>query len=111
MVFGHTAPTATLLQNGKVLIAGGDYGDGDGATPLAELFDLTTGTFTATGNMIRGREQNTATLLPDGTLLFVGGHDTVQFSVSAELYDPATGAFGRTGSMATGRETYCHSAE
>jgi hypothetical protein len=61
--------TATLLPNGKVLIAGSD-----GITPLgtAELYDPKTGTFTVTGSMISdGSYFHTATLLPDGRVLFV----------------------------------------
>jgi hypothetical protein len=103
MVANHTGPTATLLPNGKVLIAGGDFGDGDGPSPIAELFDPATGTFTATGSMTYGREQNTATLLPDGSVLIAGGHGN---HASAELYDPVTGTFRITGSMATGRELH-----
>src|SRR5262249_33824052 len=50
-----------------------------------------------------GREQNTATLLPDGSVLMAGGHGS---QGSDELYDPVTGTFRITGSMATGRELH-----
>src|SRR5262249_11943302 len=99
----HTGPTAVLLTDGNVLVAGGDFGDGDGPSPIAELFDPATGTFTATGSMTYGREQNTATLLPDGSVLMAGGHGS---QGSDELYDPVTGTFRITGSMATGRELH-----
>jgi len=88
-----------LLTNGNVLIAGGDFGDGDGASETAELYDPAAGAFTATGSMTVGREEDTATLLPDGTVLFAGGH-----GASAELYDPVAAAFSATGDMATERE-------
>jgi len=112
MIAHHTGPTATLLTNGKVLIAGGDVGDGDGASVIAELYDPATNTFTATGQLITGREQHAVTLLPDGTVLFVGGHclcvpvpgggfDNLN---SAEVYDPVMGTFSSTGSMMTGRD-------
>jgi hypothetical protein len=80
--------TATLLVNAKVLIAGGyqsiDHGNGViENVPLAsaELYDPTTGHFTATGSMLTGQWNHTATLLPDSTVLVTGGGDD-----SAELY-------------------------
>lgn len=104
MTTGHTAPTATLLANGKVLVAGGDIGDGDLASRIAELYDPATGTFTATGLMTVGREEGTASLLPDGRVLLAGGH--ILKNTSAELYDPVTGAFSRAGDMVAGRELH-----
>jgi len=94
----HSGPTATLLMNGKVLIAGGDVGDGDGPSVSAELYDPATGTFAATGNLTTGREQTATTLLPDGTVLFAGGHclcvpvpgGGYDNLTSAEMYNPAT---------------------
>jgi hypothetical protein len=100
---GHTGPTGTVLLNGKVLIAGGDYGDGDGGSRNAELYDPATGTFSATGSLVTGREQHTATLLPDGTVLFLGGHWDLP---NGEIYNPATGTFWYFGDMITGRETF-----
>jgi len=73
---GHSA---TLLKDGRVLIAGGNF---DGP-PSAELYDPATGTFTATGNMIRG---GIPALLQDGTVLFIS-------STGVELFDPSTGIF------------------
>src|SRR2546425_653680 len=64
--------TATLLRNGKVLVTGGEHED-LGRFRSAELYDPSTGTFTATGDMTRPRDLHTATLLPDGRVLITGG--------------------------------------
>jgi hypothetical protein len=63
-------PTATLLPNGKVLLAGGS--NFSGTLRTAELYDPATGTWTATGNMSTARELHTATLLPNGKVLVTG---------------------------------------
>jgi hypothetical protein len=77
--------TATLLRNGKVLVAGGRD---ESETPVstAELFDPATGTWNETGSMIFPRFGHVATLLPDGKVLVAGG---VAFDDS-QIYDPST---------------------
>jgi hypothetical protein len=92
--------TATVLQDGRLLIAGGH--DGSSPTPTAELFDRNTGLFTATGDMTTARYEHTATLLPDGKVLVTGGFNSSgQSLASAELYDPVSGTWTPTGSMST----------
>ena len=99
--FGHTA---TLLANGKVLVAGG-AGMAPGATicsdPLAsaELYDPASGIWTATGTMTIPRVDQTAVLLPDGRALVLGGAD----AGAAEVYDPGSGTWARTENMPTPR--------
>jgi N-acetylneuraminic acid mutarotase len=65
------------------------------------------GRATATGSMATARAGHTATLLANGTVLVVGGFDSVDPVISplasAEIYNPATGTFRATGSMATAR--------
>jgi len=100
--------TATLLANGKVLVAGGTIGD------VAELFDPATGSFSSTGDLVvGGRWGCTATLLNDGTVLIAGGRDAENvfdaFPLNnAELFNPATGTFTATGAMTDFR--YGHTA-
>jgi hypothetical protein len=103
----RTSQTATLLPNGRVLVAGG-YGGCNASIcntlASAELYDPATGTFSPTGSMATPREDQTATLLSDGQVLITGGGEPGNISfASAELYNPATGAFTATGSMATAR--------
>ena len=101
--------TATVLQNGQVLVAGGvEAGVNMTVTSGAELYNPATGTWAATGSMITARQNQTATLLQNGQVLVAGGGGTcVNGSCptlsSAELYNPATGVWTPTGSMTVAR--------
>jgi hypothetical protein len=80
--------SATRLQDGRVLIAGGSVGDvysGIVKLDTLEIFDPQTETFTSVGSMQGGRSHHSATLLFDGRVLIVGGG-----SPAAEVFDPAT---------------------
>ena len=100
----RTYHTATLLANGKVLVAGGGF---NGTTLLAsaDLYDPASGTWTATGSLNTARTGHTATLLPDGKVLVAGGSNGEGIA-SAELYDPASGTWSATGSLGTARELH-----
>jgi hypothetical protein len=82
-----------LLNNGKVLIAGGSPYP---ATESAELYDPSTGLFTDAGKMTTPRYGQLATPLVDGRVLLVPAADG-QEDTGAEIYDPTTQAFSRTG--------------
>ena len=106
MSIGRFIFTATLLPNGKVLVAGGDT-PGEIITNTAELYDPTTGAFTPTGSMHQARVGFSATLLQNGKVLVEGGaSNTVGALNTAELYDPATGTWAMTGKMKEGRQQH-----
>ena len=101
-------PTSTLLQSGKVLVAGGDLGTIILQIKNAQLFDPATNGWTPTGRMTSVRGGHSGVLLPSGQVLIAGGtnggigsngYDLVILK-TAELYDPVAGKFTATGKMA-----------
>ena len=108
--------TATLLPNGKVLVAGAGYYAAGSWVYLsaAELFDPAAnegaGAWSSTGEMTTSRSGHTASLLKSGKVLVAGGYGTDGFLSSAELFDPAAnggaGAWSSTGSMTIVRENH-----
>ncbi|RLB65615.1 MAG: hypothetical protein DRI90_01520 [Deltaproteobacteria bacterium] len=115
MTEGRTLHSATRLQDGTVLIAGGTTGasgyfDDLPVTATAELYDPQSGTFALVGELAEARGWHGAVLLPNGQVLIVGGIGEpapMQFPfgapTEAELYDPATEQFSPAGSMLVGR--------
>jgi Kelch motif protein/galactose oxidase-like protein len=104
---GHTA---TLLQSGKVLVAGGWTDSADSpVTSSAELYDPTTGTWTATGSMKYGRGDHAAVLLRSGEVLVAGGDAPAEDATTsvpllrtigtAEVYHPDSGTWTETSRM------------
>jgi hypothetical protein len=104
MVHARLGHTATLLPNGQVLVVGGGtLGSNGDLSELrsAELFDPTTGTWTATRSLRAARAFHTATLLADGTVLIAGGDSPA--GASTERYDPNLGRWTETGPMTVAR--------
>jgi hypothetical protein len=90
-----TGGTATLLRDGKVLVAG---------LGGAQLYDPDSGTWSATGTMITPRGYHTATLLRDGRVLVAGGDDGGDHRLNAaELYDPDAGSWTAVSNMIEAR--------
>jgi hypothetical protein len=95
---GRYAQTATLLNDGRVLVAGGKTRDIDPTLASAELYDPATGMWTDTGAMHEAQSGHVATRLSDGSV-FVLGRD-----LSAERYDPAGGTWSVLASALTTRD-------
>jgi N-acetylneuraminic acid mutarotase len=99
----RSSHTATLLNDGTVLIAGGASGNNPilatNALPSAEIYDPIKQVFNQlSAVMSDSRVSHTATLLQDGTVLVAGGMDDTLIDLStADIYDPVQHSFSRTG--------------
>ena len=95
--------SAELLQDGRVLVVGGQDRE---FKPLAsaELYDPQTGTWNTTGSMSVPRRDHNTVLLPDGRVLAMGGLDEDRKGLSsAEVYDPQTGEWSPVPNMTVAR--------
>jgi len=104
---GHVAHTATLLNDGRVLIAGGTHVDGV-ARARSELFDPRANRWTRAADMIHARAAQAATLLADGNVLVSGGETglgifPIEVLASAEIYHPASNSWTAVAPMHTPR--------
>jgi tetratricopeptide (TPR) repeat protein len=96
----HVAHTASVLPNGKVLVAGG------GGSPADELYDPSSNTWSPTGSLATSRAYHTATVLPDGRVLVAGGTGAGTELSSAELYDASSNVWSNAGSLEIPRERH-----
>ena len=97
MTVARAAHTATLLPSGKVLIAGGMVGNGSFLASV-ELYEPSTGTFSATASMHTARVGHQAVLLPDGRVLVIGGGRAANRTL-AEIYDESRAQWQDAGSI------------
>jgi hypothetical protein len=100
MTARRAAHTATLLPDGKVLVAGGF--DGGISSASTEVFDPGTKLFKTGANMSVARSGHTSTLLSNGKILIAGGYNG-NYLATAELYDPASNTFTPTHAMTSAR--------
>jgi uncharacterized repeat protein (TIGR01451 family) len=101
MSIAHAVHTATLLADGRVLVAGG----GSNSMTIAEIYNPAAGTWSLTGSMSTGRYAHTASRLSDGRVLVTGD----PFALArTEIYDPALGTWSPAARLSTVR--YSHTA-
>lgn len=97
-------PPRYFLNDGKVLVTGGIFYKGTPQNPvIAEIYDPTAGTWTDTGAIASERLCHTATLLPDGRVLIVGGVAEGGSIAPAETYDPGSRTFSGVPALAAPR--------
>jgi hypothetical protein len=120
MVGSRADHTATLLADGRVLLAGGflsSYFVEHAVLDTSEVYDPSARTFQETGKMTSARSEAAATRLADGRVLITGGFDQGRDRLGlvprvptskAEIFDPKTNLFTATGSTRNGR--YGHSS-
>jgi hypothetical protein len=87
MISGRQNHTATLLKNGRVLIAGGLTSDSSQSISSVEVYDPATGTFSQIGLLLKNAGAVSATLLADGRVLLLGSDTWASGPPSAELYE------------------------
>jgi hypothetical protein len=87
MAAGSYSQLATLLSDGRVLVAGGLDASAQGLA-RSETYDPVSGRFSRAGSMAVGRSSHTATLLPDGRVLVTGGVNDAGVLASAEVWQP-----------------------
>ncbi|WP_163863891.1 Kelch repeat-containing protein [Myxococcus eversor] len=106
---GRFNPTMTVLPSGKVLVVGGFHNtSSSGGTRDADIYDPQSNVWTVAAPMTFERSSHTATLLPSGKVLVVGGAaDSTGGGRIPELYDPETNSWVPVASASvTGRANH-----
>lgn len=90
----YSSYTASVLSNGKVLVAGGNF------NRAAELYNVSTGTWSSAGQMSSVRFNHGAVVLSNGKVLVAGGSDASDKTLaSVDLYDSNSGAWSAAAAM------------
>lgn len=98
---GRYAHTATVLENGKVFVAGGRHDTA--RLSSTEQFDPSTNSWTSMGSLSIARSGHTATLTAGNALLLVGGLDGAGRLASNELYEPSTNVWQQASELNVAR--------
>jgi hypothetical protein len=104
----RAAHSATRLDDGRVLLAGGCRANGceEGIAGDAVLFDPARKTFVSAGALVQSRVGHRAVALADGSVLLIGGWSGTDTTASVERYDPATGRFHSHGQLSHARDAF-----
>ncbi|WP_235216762.1 kelch repeat-containing protein [Archangium violaceum] len=92
LALGRILHTAEILEDGRVLVAGG-------FNTTSELYDAATGTWARTGDTLATHIYHSMTRLADGRVLIAGGGTCPVTLATAEVYYPALGRWKATGSL------------
>ena len=101
---GRIDQTATVLQDGRVLVVGGSQEAEANQLASAEIFNPKTNAWSAAASMAYPRARHTATLLADGRVLVVGGLGPGRGS--SEIYDPKTNTWSPAGNLINARANH-----
>lgn len=101
---GRAAHTATLLDDGRVLITGG-FRTGGGSLSTTEIFTPSTGRLEVFASLSTTRASHTATKLQDGRILIAGGYNG-DYLQSTEIFDPRSGRVSPGPNMSMARSEH-----